>query len=260
VGSIHTFEEEEARVMSQVEVVPTPSALAQTGAERVVAAAVAAIRASGRFTIALSSGSTPKALYALLATEAYATRLDWPRIHVFWGDERCVAPDHPASNYRMAREVLLDHVPVPPANVHRIRGEDEPAAAATAYERELRTTFGSVARFDLILLGMGDNGHTASLFPGLTAVRDTTRWVTAEYVGEVSMWRVTLTPVVINAAAEVLFLVSGHEKAAMLHRVLDGPSAPDALPAQVVAPRDGRLTWLVDAAAAASLEKSTRAR
>jgi 6-phosphogluconolactonase len=245
---------------TDVQVLPTATALTQAAAERVVSAAAAAIRASGRFRVALAGGSTPRPLYALLATDAYACRIDWPCVHVFWSDERCVAPDDPASNYRMAREVLLDHAPVPATNVHRIRGEDEPLAAATAYERELRAAFASATRFDLILLGVGTNGHTASLFPGLTAVRETTRWVMAEYVAEVSAWRVTLTPVVINAAAEVVVLVSGREKAAMLHRVLDGPFTPDSLPAQVVAPHDGHLTWLVDAAAAANLERSTGAR
>jgi len=160
------------------------------------------------------------------------------------------------SNYRMARVALLSHVPLRPENVHRIRGEDDPAAAAAAYEATLRAVFATPAdRFDLVLLGMGDNGHTASLFPGSAAVRETRRWVVADYVAEVSMWRVTLTPVMINAAAEVVFLVVGREKAAMLKRVLEGPSEPDLLPAQVVAPASGRLRWLVDAAAAASLAK-----
>ena len=221
--------------------------------------------AVGRFVVALSGGSTPKRLYALLATAAYAGRVDWSRVHVFWGDERCVPPDDPASNYRMAREALLSRVPVPEGNVHRMRGEDDPGSAAAAYERELREIFvtpdGPPAcipgrRFDLVLLGMGDNGHTASLFPGTPAVREAERWVLAQYVEAVSMWRVTLTPVVINAAAEVTFLVSGGDKAEMLRRVLKGPHVPDALPAQAIAPGHGRLRWLVDAAAAADLERS----
>jgi 6-phosphogluconolactonase len=249
---------------TKIEVSPTSDALMHAAADAFVSSAAQAIRASGRCVVALSGGSTPKRLFALLAADPYATRIDWPHIHLLWGDERCVPPDDPQSNYRMTREALLDHVPVPQANVHRIRGEDSPAAAADAYERELREMFRTPsgppqltpgARFDLILLGMGDNGHTASLFPGLTAVREATRWVMAEYVGEVSMWRVTLTPVVINAAAEIVFLASGSEKAAMLQRVLEGPHQPDALPAQVVAPRDGRLRWLIDADAAARLTR-----
>ena len=159
----------------------------------------------------------------------------------------------------MACEALLDHVPIPAAQVHRIRGEDPPQVAAEAYERTLRTLFATPAGppgacFDLVLLGMGDNGHTASLFPGLHAVREAERWVVAEFVAEVGMWRITLTPVVLNAAAEVVFLVGGADKAAMLHRVLDGPVDPDALPAQIVAPHHGRLRLLVDAEAAARLE------
>jgi 6-phosphogluconolactonase len=233
-------------------VLPTKSDVARAAADRIVAAGSEAIAARGRFTIALSGGSTPRALFELLAGDAYRARVDWARTEAFFGDERCVPPDDPASNYRMAREALLDRVP---ARVHRMRGEDEPAAAAIAYEREMRELFGATPRFDLVLLGMGDNGHTASLFPGLHAVDERERWVVAEYVGEVSMWRLTVTPVVLNAAAEDLFLVAGADKAAMLHRVLEGPRDPAALPAQVVAPRDGRLVWLVDAAAAAALKQ-----
>ena len=233
-------------------VLPTKADVARSAADRIVAAAASAIAARGRFTIALSGGSTPRALFELLASDAYRTRVEWARVEVCFGDERCVPPDDKASNYRMARETLLDRGA---ARVHRMRGEDEPQAAAVAYERDLRTLFGQAPRFDLVLLGMGDNGHTASLFPGLHAVEERERWVVAEYVGEVSMWRLTLTPVVLNAAAEVAFLVAGGEKAAMLHRVLEGPRDPAKLPAQVVAPSDGRLVWLVDAAAAAKLQR-----
>lgn len=249
----------------QVEVFPNTGALMQAAAEHFVRSAAEAIRASGRFVVALSGGSTPRSLYALLATDRYAPRVDWSCVHVCWGDERCVPPGDPASNYRMAREALLDRVPVSEENVHRIRGEDESAATAAAYERGLRELFHTPdgpprptpgARFDLVLLGMGDNGHTASLFPGMAALRETRRWVVAERVAAVSPWRVTLTPVVINAGAEVTFLVSGREKAATLRRVLEGPYQPDELPAQVVVPPEGRLRWLVDAAAAADIQRS----
>jgi len=247
-----------------VEVAADRGALMEAGASAFVAAARAGIGAHGRFVTALSGGSTPCALFVLLATERFASSVDWSRVHVCWGDERAVPPDAAASNYRMAREALLDHVPIPASQVHRIRGEDPPQVAAEAYERALRTLFATPvgpprpepgARFDLVLLGMGDNGHTASLFPGGTAVRERERWVVAERVDAVERWRVTLTPVVLNAAAEVAFLVSGAEKAPMLRRVLEGPHEPDALPAQVVAPRDGRLRWLVDAPAAARLDR-----
>jgi 6-phosphogluconolactonase len=218
----------------------------------VIAAATAAIGATGRFTLALSGGSTPRALYSRLAEPAQATRMDWGRVHLFWGDERCVPPTDGSSNYRMAEEALLSKVPIPPANVHRIRGEDEPRAAATGYEALLRSWFAGTT-FDLVLLGMGSNGHTASLFPGLTALGEAERWVVAELVPEVGMWRVTLTAPAINAAARVLFLVTGRDKAATLREVLSGPRDPRRLPAQLISPSPGRLTWLVDEAAAAEL-------
>lgn len=244
----------------QIKVLQNHDALVQTAAESFVASAVAAIRTRGRFHVTLSGGTTPKRLYALLATDRYAARVDWSRVHVFWGDERCVPPADPTSNYWMIRKTLIDQVPLPAENVHRIRGEDDPSAAAVAYESELRHVLGTPAgpptpdaRFDLVLLGMGDNGHTASLFPGLTAVREPERWVMEQYVPHVSMWRVTCTPVLLNAAAEVVFLVSGREKAATLRQVLEGPYRPELLPAQTVAPHGGSVCWLLDAAAAANL-------
>ncbi|MDP3857312.1 MAG: 6-phosphogluconolactonase [Stagnimonas sp.] len=240
----------------QIMVLHDRSALVQAAAERFVAASIEAIRARGQFHVALSGGSTPKSLYGLLATKGYAARIDWSRVHLFWGDERCVPPTDPLSNYRMARETLIDYVPLPAGNVHRIRGEDEPAAAAAAYEIELRQVLGTGAGFDLVLLGMGEDGHTASLFPQLTAVRERERWSMAEYVAAVSAWRITCTPVLLNASAAVLFLVSGGKKAAPLRQVLEGPYPPDALPARVVAPHDGSVCWLLDADAAADLTEA----
>jgi 6-phosphogluconolactonase len=249
--------------LSTVEVYPTREVLMQAAAERFVVAARAAVRASGRFAVALAGGATPRGLYALLASGALAARVEWSRVQVFFGDERCVPPDDPASNYRMARESLLDRVALPAANVCRIRGEDDPAEAAARYEEELRRAFATPdgppreapgSRFDLVLLGMGANGHTASLFPSSKAVGERRRWAVAERVEAVG-WRVTLTPVVINAAAEVAFLVCGPEKAATLRRVLEGPRDPRALPAQAVEPRSGRLVWLLDAEAAARLAR-----
>jgi 6-phosphogluconolactonase len=248
-----------------VEAYSAAASLARGAADHFVALAGEAIARRGRFAVALAGGSTPKAMYALLATDEYADRVDWARVHVFWGDERCVPPDHPDSNYRMARETLLDHVPLPVGYVHRMRGEMAPAQAAAEYERTLRTFFSSpaagreggdeepTARFDLILLGMGDDGHTASLFPGTAVIDEQTRWVVAHYVEKLSAWRVTLTPVVINAAANVTFIVSGAGKAERLRQVLAGPYQPHTLPAQIVRPDYGRLRWLVDAAAAALL-------
>jgi 6-phosphogluconolactonase len=251
-----------------LEVRPGPAEVAEEAADRIVTAATRAIEGSGRFTIALAGGSTPRALYALLASPAYHDRIDWSRVHVAFGDERCVPPDDPASNYRMARQALLDDVPIPAAHVHRFRGEDAPEVAAAACEQDLRTLLATPdgpprdvagARFDLVLLGMGNDGHTASLFPHRPTVREAGRWAVADFVPAVSMWRLTLTPIVFNAAFEVLFLAAGKDKAATLARVLEGPRDPDALPAQAIAPHDGRLSWLVDVAAAAELVRRRRA-
>ncbi len=247
----------------QVKVLLNHDAVVQTAAEQFVDLAVGAIQTYGRFHVALSGGTTPKNLYALLATDRYAALLDWSRVNVFWGDERCVPPDHPMSNYRIVRETLIDHVPLPTENVHRIYGEDDPVAAAAAYESELRNVFGTSnvlsmhnGRFDLILLGMGDDGHIASLFPGLTAVHERERWVMAQYSEEDSMWRITCTPVLFNAAAAVVFLITGRDKAAMLHHVLKGPYQPEVFPAQVIKPHDGSVCWLLDVDAAANLTES----
>jgi 6-phosphogluconolactonase len=249
-------------VRENVEMFSSAAALAAGAAERFVDAAAAAIAATETFSVALSGGSTPHALFTLLASPAYAPRVEWSRVHVFWGDERCVPPDDEASNYRMACSTLIDHVPLRAENIHRIRGEDPPAAAAERYERELRAAFATPvgapalaagSRFDLVLLGLGTNGHTASLFPHLQAVRERTRWAMAETIEQLQMWRITLTPPILNAAAEVLFLVSGREKAPVLRRVLYGVRETDDFPAQVIAPAAGRLRWFVDAMAASEL-------
>jgi 6-phosphogluconolactonase len=239
--------------MSEFRVYPDAASLARAAVEHFVTLSTAAIATRGRFVVALSGGSTPRATYALLATGEFAAGVDWPHVHVFWGDERCVPPDHPDSNYRMARETLLDRVPIPADNIHRIRGELEPNQAAAAYQAELEATLDADGQFDLILLGMGADGHTVSLFPGTAALHEQTRWVVAHYVDKLSAWRVTLTPVIINAAAHVTFIVAGSGKAGRLREVLAGPHQPDVLPAQIVKPTNGRLLWLVDAAAAVDL-------
>jgi len=240
---------------ADVAVLPSAAALADAVAGRFVAAAGDAIASRGQFIVALSGGSTPRDTYLRLGTEALVSKVIWSRVQVLWGDERCVPPDHVESNYRMARETLLDRVPVSAANVHRIHGEDDPATAAKGYEATLRALLRAPteARIDLVLLGLGEDGHTASLFPGSASVHEQTRWVMAARVSAASMWRITLTPAVINAAAEVLFLVSGGAKAGILRRVLEGPRRPEELPAQVIAPSNGRVRWCVDAAAAADL-------
>jgi len=249
-------------VARELQIFPDGEKLIQAAAEHIIKITSQGIAENGRVAIALSGGSTPRPLYTLLASEAYSQSVDWPKVHLFWGDERCVPPDSPESNYRMARETLLNAVRIPASNVHRIHGEENPEKAAAAYEEELRTFFGVNATdgslrqgFDLILLGMGDNGHTASLFPGSPAVNEKKRWVMAQYVEVVSMWRITLTPVVINSAKDILFIVSGAEKAERLHDVLKGPFQPEVLPAQIIKPARGRLLWLVDKAAAGRLER-----
>jgi 6-phosphogluconolactonase len=235
-------------------VLPDPAALAEGAARHLVEAARAATDARGLFSIALSGGSTPRELHLKLTAPPFRDEIQWERVHVFFGDERCVPPEDPQSNYRMAAETLLSRVPIPPSQIHRMQGELPPAEAALAYERELKDFFKTEPpRLDVILLGMGDNGHTASLFPGLTAVHEQQRWVVAEYVAEVGMWRITLTPLVINLARQVIFLVAGAGKASMLRRVLEGPFTPDELPAQIVRPSPGEVVWLVDSSAAAEL-------
>jgi len=233
----------------ELEVLSDAQRLAHAAADRFVSLASAAIAERGCFTVALAGGSTPEPAYALLAEPPRARDIDWARVDVFWGDERSVPPDHPDSNYRMARRVLLDHVPVPEENVHRIRGELPPEDAAAAYRLELQEHLGVDGRFDLILLGMGPDGHTASLFPGTDAIQEQERSVVAVYVEKLDAWRVTLTLPVINAARHVIFLVSGEEKAHALARV----HADEPLPAGMVEPVDGKLTWLVDRDVAARL-------
>ena len=246
-----------------IESFSTPEGLADAVARHIVARAAEAISATGRFTLALSGGSTPRAAYSRLAAgdcrlATGDSRLatgdwqlatgDWRLVHILWGDERCVPPDDPRSNYRMAKEALLDRVPIPAQQIHRIRGEDDPEKAAAEYEGELRALLGSEG-LDLVLLGLGEDGHTASLFPGQAAVHETARWVLAVPSPDATMWRITLTPAILNAARNVTFVVSGASKAVRLQQVLQGPFTPDVLPAQAIRPLQGRLTWMVDQAA-----------
>jgi len=253
---------------SRVRVLPDVAAVCRAAAEEFSARTEAAVRARGVAFVALSGGSTPRGLHALLADEAepFRARVPWPRLQVFWGDERVVAPDHPDSNYRMARETLLARVPIPPAHVHRIAGEDpDPARAADEYGRELREVFAAHnrledgwPRFDLVILGMGPDGHTASLFPGTDAVHDTSRAVAAPWVPKFHAHRITLTPPVLNRAERVLFLVTGSDKAEALAAVLEGPYQPDVYPSQVVRPAAGPAMWLVDQLAGSRLSAATR--
>jgi len=246
-------------VTSSVEIrtLTTPQELFAAAAEVVVGAATDAVAQRGRFTIALSGGSTPKSLFNLLATNA-RTVLPWERMFFFWGDERHVPTTDPDSNYRMAEETMLSKVPVPPGNVFRMAAENPDAAAvAEDYEKTLRKFFalepGQVPVFDLILLGMGPDGHTASLFPGTAGLQEKSRLVIANWVEKMKTSRLTFTLPVLNAARCVTFLVSGTDKAAVLRTVLEGDVPAEQYPAMLVRPTDGKLIWLVDRAAASEL-------
>ena len=276
---------------------PDAASLARRAAEYFVEAAERAVAARGQARIAISGGSTPKAALALLANPAqpWRQRMPWSRLDLWWVDERSVPPDNPDSNFKMTREALLDHVPVKPEQIHRMEGELEPEAAAARYESELRNSFrleeGEAPRFDAVALGMGPDGHTASLFPHTHALHELGRLVTANHVEATAVpelpypgtglpsgvflkktppfaeahkarelwnrskdaWRITLTWPVINHAADVFFLVSGEDKARILREVLMGPRDPDRLPSQLIAPANGILSLLVDRAAAALL-------
>ncbi len=240
---------------TEVRVLPDLLAVATEAAGEVVRRATEAVAARGAFALALAGGNTPRALYALLADPAreYLGRLPWGRTHLFFGDERHVPPDHPDSNYRMTREALLSKVPVPADQVHRIRAELEAQRAAAEYEHELRGFFGRDPAFDLVLLGMGADGHTASLFPGTAALQERERWTAANWVENLGAHRITLTLPVFDRARAVVFLVSGGDKAAALARVLSVPAGEEPLPAARVRPLDGSLLWLVDRAAAANI-------
>jgi 6-phosphogluconolactonase len=245
---------------SEIRVVSDPAALAQAATDVFVNLCDAAIKESGRFTVALSGGSTPKAMFNRLSDDTLRDLIRWDAVHLFWGDERHVPPDHAESNYRMTREALLSKVPIPDSNVHRIKAENpDPDAAAMEYAAELRAFFELVddqlPQFDLVMLGMGPDGHCASLFPGTHAVRERTSLVAVPWVDKFSTYRITLTPPVINNGKQVMFLVGGADKAETLRHVLEGKRETDRFPSQVIQPTSGRLLWLVDEAAARLLQQ-----
>jgi 6-phosphogluconolactonase len=237
-------------------------ALSEAGAREFVRCAGEACAARGRFTVALSGGSTPKRLYQLLAAEPFRSQVDWGRVEIFWGDERCVPPDHPDSNYRMAREAMLEHLPIPAEHIHRMEAErtDRDAAAQDYQDVLARVFYGKSTgpeppALDLVLLGMGPDGHTASLFPHTDALRETRRWVVANHVPQLNTDRLTMTRPALNRAREVLFLVAGADKTERLVEVLTGPADPIRLPSQSIQP-DGQLLWFLDRAAAERLPPS----
>jgi 6-phosphogluconolactonase len=219
----------------------------------------------GRFTAVLSGGSTPRAMFSLLAEEPFSRSVPWASIYFFWGDERAVPPTHSGSNYRMAKETLLSRVPVPPENIFRIPAElDDRERAAREYSETTRLFFsggadpgtsplGTWPRFDLVLLGMGSDGHTASLFPRTPALRVSDQIAVANYVQKLNAHRITLTATTINNARNVTFLVAGEDKGQSLKKVLEGPADPELYPSQLIQPRSGKLTWLVDEEAAGML-------
>lgn len=239
---------------SNVFVFDTPEQLALAAVERFLDYSNA-IRETEGFSVALAGGNTPRQVYELLATEQFKNRVEWPQAYLFFGDERCVPPEHPDSNYAMAYEALISRVPIPAENVHRIIGESNPNKGALEYENELRAFFAGLAwpRFDLVLLGMGEDGHTASLFPNSAALKEMSRWVVATRNEQSRQERITLTVPVFNHARRIMVLVTGKKKAQRLKEVLRPQPGSEQLPVQAITPINGMLEWLVDAEAASLL-------
>lgn len=237
---------------SDIRILENDEEVARAAAICFVDIALSSISAQGRFSVVLAGGSTPRRTYEMLATEEHRNRIEWAKVHIFFGDERCVPPTDATSNYRMADEAMISLLPVPTQNIHRMAGEGDAVANASLYESDLQTFFDEAPwpRFDLVLLGMGDDGHTASLFPGTRALSEREAWVVANWVEKLNAYRITLTPPAINHAANVVFLVTGAGKTKSLLHVLRGPRDPQKLPAQLIQPMDGSLLWLVDEAAA----------
>jgi 6-phosphogluconolactonase len=234
-------------------VLPDAEQLGLAASRMIAEHAVNAVVQRGRFSIALAGGNTPRRTYELLAAEPLRGQVPWSHVHVFWGDERCVPPDAERSNQRMARIALLDHVPIPPEQIHPIDCTGPPADAADSYEACLHNELGEHPRFDLVLLGLGENGHTASLFPYAAVLQERDRRVADVYVAEQNMHRITVTAPLINHARCVVFLVAGVSKAATVQQVLRGKHDPQRLPAQLIQPIEGELHWLLDAEAASRL-------
>jgi 6-phosphogluconolactonase len=240
---------------AEIIITPDAGALAQEAAKRFSELAREAVESRGRFSAALSGGSTPGSLYELLAAAPRREQIPWSGVYLFWGDERCVPPSDPASNYRLAEDTLIRHVPIPSENLFRIRGELSPEAAARNYDKSLQDFFcGPRPRFDLVLLGLGSDGHTASLFPASSALAEFQQLAVPveAYYQDRPAWRVTLTLPAINTARHALFLVQGSDKAEIVRTVLADREA--SLPAQQVRPSAGQLTWILDAPAASLLQ------
>jgi 6-phosphogluconolactonase len=247
----------------ELQVLSGSEQVASAAAELFVNVAAQSISARGRFRGALSGGSAPREVYESLATAPITSRVEWNYVELFWGDERYVSPDDRHSNYRMTAEALLRHIQIPRGNIHRVPTEiSPPQDCAKAYEKDLRQSFGesvTVPEFDLIYLGLGTDGHTASLFPHSTTLDEKSRLVVADFVSEINSWRITMTAPLLNRGRTVAFLITGQQKAQVLREVLLGPRDPERLPAQLINPK-GKLLWLVDEPAAALLSDSTRER
>jgi len=240
--------DERVRVFQDLE------ALSRAAAELFTTIAKRCVAARGRFTVALSGGATPRRLYTLLGSTPYRENVEWKRAHVFWADERCVPGDHPESNFKLAVDAFLSSVSMPKENIHRIKGEEGPGRAAQDYEQEMRSFFGPALFpvFDLIILGAGEDGHAASLFPGSASLHERTRLALPVYLEPPKLNRVTLTLPVLNHAAEVLFLASGRAKAGVVHAIIKNGN-PMRYPAGLVQPVRGSITWFIDRQAAGLL-------
>jgi len=227
--------------------------------EHVVNSIGQAIRQNGLCNMALAGGNTPGGVYSVLAASPYRERVDWGRLHLFWGDERMVPPEHQDSNFRMVQKTLLDHIKIPDENIHRIRGEITPELAAEECAETLRTHFkDDLPRFDLILLGLGEDGHTASLFPDTDAVEECEKHAVAVFVPKLNAWRVTLTLPVLNAAREILFLVSGKSKSDIVQRIMSIKQPAKEFPATMVNPENGTIHWMLDSEAMVLINKNAR--
>jgi len=238
----------------EIRVLPDPPEAARAAALELADAASDAVSDRGIFRLALSGGSTPRNLYETLAKPPFSRRIDWVKARVFFVDERCVPPGHERSNYRLAKKHLLDPARISRRNVFRMRGEEDPRRAARDYERVLRSEFGpGLPRFDFVLLGLGADGHTASLFPRTRALDEKTKWATANYLPIPKEWRLTLTLPVVNAARRVIFLVAGERKRAAVAAVVARKRGSRSLPASLVRPKRGSLIWIIDQAAASGL-------
>lgn len=238
----------------RLEVYPDRAALSTAAADKFVRLSEEAIQGRGRFTVALSGGSTPRQMYEDLAGDQFRARVDWSRVFFFWGDERAVPPDNPDSNYRMADETLLSRVPVPRENIYRIPSEKPAIEAAAEYEGLLKSFWrGELIGFDLVLLGLGSNGHTASLFPHTGVLHEESRWCVAVWLPELDANRITLTAPVLNQGLNIVFLVSGDDKSTVVREVLRGSFDPERLPAQLIRPMHGNCVWMLDRQAAGEL-------